>query len=87
VKLSSGEYLVAGKQVATFTDAEEKAVGLEAVVPFLLQSKLDERGARTVPAPNWQSQVMTSERLVTGQNPQSAHAVGQAIVAAAQASK
>lgn len=80
VKLSNGAYLVAGKQVATFTNSEERAVGLAEVVPFLLQSRLEQRGAQVSPAPNWQSHAMTSERLVTGQNPQSAHAVAKAIV-------
>lgn len=80
VKLASGAFLVAGKQVAAFTNSEEQAVGLTKVVPFLLQSKLEERGARVSLAANWQSQAVVSERLVTGQNPQSAHAVARGIV-------
>ena len=80
VKLASGAFLVAGKQVAAFTNSEEQAVGLAKVVPFLLQSKLEERGARVSLAANWQSQAVVSERLVTGQNPQSAHAVARGIV-------
>jgi putative intracellular protease/amidase len=85
VKLSSGAHLVSGKRVAAFTNAEEQAVGLTEVVPFLLQSKLQERGAKLEPAANWASHALTSERLVTGQNPQSAHAVGRAIVELARA--
>lgn len=80
VKLSSGAYLVAGKQVSAFTNEEERAVKLEAVVPFLLADKLVERGAVHLPAPNWQAQVVVSERLVTGQNPASAAKVAQAVV-------
>lgn len=85
VTLSDGSYLVAGKDVAAFTNAEEETVGLAKVVPFLLQSKLAERGARVHPAGNWQSSVQVSGRLVTGQNPQSARAVGSAIVDVARA--
>jgi len=58
ITLSTGEYLVAGKQVAAFTNEEEMAVGLTEVVPFLLESTLIERGAQVVKAPNFQAQVM-----------------------------
>jgi putative intracellular protease/amidase len=80
VRLASGAYLVAGKEVAAFTNEEERAAGLAEVVPFLLADKLTERGAMHKPAPNWQKQVITSERLVTGQNPASASAVAEAMV-------
>jgi putative intracellular protease/amidase len=80
VRLSNGAYLVAGKTVSAFTDAEEQAAGLTSVVPFLLSSTLAKRGAIMQSAPNWQAQVSVSERLVTGQNPASATAVAQALV-------
>lgn len=76
LKLSNGDYLVEGRRVAAFTDDEEKAVGLDGVVPFLLASTLRERGAILVPAPNWQENVVVDGRLVTGQNPASANGVG-----------
>ena len=79
VKLASGAYLVAGKQLAAFTNDEEREVGLTDVVPFSLADKLVERGAVQQPAPNWQVNVVVTERLVTGQNPQSAKGVGEAI--------
>ncbi|MGO4261852.1 type 1 glutamine amidotransferase domain-containing protein [Lysobacter sp. TAB13] len=79
VTLSNGAYLVAGKRVSAFTDEEEAAVGLSDVVPFLLASTLRERGALHQPAPNWSRQVVVDGRLVTGQNPQSAGAVGAAL--------
>ncbi len=82
LKLSDGRYLVEGKQLAAFTDDEERAVKLEDVVPFLLASTLQQRGAIHRPAGNWQAQVVTDGRLVTGQNPQSAHGVGEAMLAA-----
>lgn len=80
VRLSNGEYLVAGKEISSFTDAEEKAVGLESVVPFLLESTLKERGARHTKAPNFQKHVVIDDRLVTGQNPASADGVGDAVL-------
>lgn len=53
---------------------------LTQVVPFLLESKLIERGARFTKAPDFQQHVVVSERLVTGQNPASAAAVAEALV-------
>ena len=78
-KLSDGNYLIKGKRVAAFTNQEEDAVGLSRVVPFLLASKLQERGAKHIPAPNWAAQVVVDGHLVTGQNPASATGVGQAM--------
>lgn len=80
VRLSNGDFLVKGKTVAAFTNAEEEAVKLTSVVPFLLESKLLERGALHVTAPNFVVNVQTSARLVTGQNPASARGVAQAVV-------
>lgn len=82
VRLADGSYLVAGKDVAAFTDDEERAVGLAEVVPFLLASTLAARGARHLPAPNFAANVVASARLITGQNPASARGVGEALVAA-----
>jgi putative intracellular protease/amidase len=79
VKLSDGSYLVAGKRLASFTDEEEAEVQATKIVPFLLASTLKARGALHQPAANWSSNVVVDGRLVTGQNPASAHGVGEAI--------
>ncbi len=78
VTLANGQFLVAGKDVAGFSDAEEKALKLEAVVPFLLETELVARGARYTKADLWQPHVVVDGRLVTGQNPASAAGVGEA---------
>jgi Putative intracellular protease/amidase len=44
VRGKDGEYLVKGKRVTGFTNAEEEAAGLTEVVPFLLEDRLKERG-------------------------------------------
>lgn len=80
VKLSNGKYLVEGKDINGFTDAEEKAVGNDKIVPFLLESKLKERGGKFYGGKNWEDKVVVADRLITGQNPQSAHSVGRKIV-------
>ena len=79
VKLSGGNYLVAGKRVAAFTNEEEEAMELSETVPFLLESRLVERGAVMQKAPNFESSVVTDERLVTGQNPASAEGVAKEV--------
>ena len=79
MKLTGGAYLISGKQLAAFTDEEERAVKLDRVVPFMLESTLRQRGALHKTAPNWQCNVMVDDRLVTGQNPASAELVGKEI--------
>lgn len=81
ITLSDGAPLVAGKRVAGFTNEEEAAVQLTDVVPFLLADELEGKGATHVAGPNFTEQVIVDERLVTGQNPQSATRVGREVVA------
>jgi len=82
VTLSDGRPLVEGRQVSAFTNDEEQAAGLRDVVPFLLQTRLEELGAKHSYGPNFAEHVVTDGRLVTGQNPASATAVAQQILAA-----
>ena len=69
VRGKDGEYLVKGKRVTGFTNAEEEAVGLTAIVPFLLEDRLKERGGIYSKAANWAPYVQLDGKLVTGQNP------------------
>jgi putative intracellular protease/amidase len=71
VRGKDGEYLVKGKRVTGFTNEEEEAVGLTAVVPFLLEDRLKERGGIYSKAANWVPYVQVDGKLVTGQNPAS----------------
>ena len=79
-RLSDGTPLISGKTVAGFTNEEEAAVELTDVVPFLLADKLTEQGAHHVDAAPFTEHVEVDGRLVTGQNPQSARAVGAEVV-------
>ena len=79
VRLSSGAHLVAGKKLAAFTNAEEADMHAVDIVPFLLASALVDHGALHQPGDNWSTQVVTDGRLITGQNPQSAAGVGEAL--------
>lgn len=82
VTLSDGTYLIDGMTVTAFTNEEERARGLQDVVPFLLESRLRERGAEFDGAENWQENVVVSDRLVTGQNPASAREAALACIRA-----
>lgn len=79
-KNSGGESLVKGRRAAAFTDAEEREVQLDRVMPFLLESRLRELGATVDTAPNWQVKVVVDDKLVTGQNPQSSLATAEAVI-------
>jgi putative intracellular protease/amidase len=71
VRGKDGEYLVKGKRVTGFTNSEEEAVGLTAIVPFLLEDRLKERGSIYSKTASWVPYVQVDGRLVTGQNPAS----------------
>jgi putative intracellular protease/amidase len=71
IQLSSGEYLVKGKNITAFSNSEEEALGTDKKVPFLLETALVEKGAIYSCAANWQSYVVVDERIITGQNPAS----------------
>jgi len=79
-KMSNGKLLVEGRQLAVFTDSEEKAAKLDHLMPFLLESKLKEQGATVVAGPNFEKQVVVDGKIVTGQNPQSSEGVAQAVM-------
>jgi len=77
--LKDGTYLIAGKKVAAFTNKEEDAVGLSDLVPFSLQDSLCERGCSYIETDPWTVNVQSDNRLVTGQNPQSAYKVAEVV--------
>ena len=78
-RCADGSLLVEGKRMAAFTNSEEEAVQSTNVVPFLLASTLNMRGARHQPAADWANNVVVDGRLITGQNPQSAASLGEAL--------
>ena len=72
VRGKDGEYLVKGKRVTGFTNAEEDAIGLTAVVPFLLEDRLKQRGGIYNKGASGAPYVQVDGKLVTGQNAASA---------------
>jgi len=77
VTLSDGTPLVRGRKLAAFTNEEEDAVQLTGVVPFALQSKLEQLGATHIGAPKFTPHAVRDGLLITGQNPPSSVLVAQ----------
>jgi putative intracellular protease/amidase len=85
VKLGNGRYLIEGRKLTGFSWKEEVAAKRDEAVPFSLEDELRKRGATysaaTIP---FASHVVEDGRLITGQNPMSARAVGKAVVSKLQ---
>ncbi|MEZ9511958.1 type 1 glutamine amidotransferase domain-containing protein [Vibrio breoganii] len=80
IKLSNGETLLQSKSVTGFTREEEIDFGTINDIPFLLEESLARSAARFNKVQPWQELVIVDERVITGQNPTSASAVGKALV-------
>jgi putative intracellular protease/amidase len=79
VRLSDGSYLLAGKNVSSFTNDEEENYA-KADVPFMLESALTGQGAVFHKAAPWQPFSVADGLLVTGQNPASAKGVAEKMI-------
>jgi len=75
-----GAPVVQGKRLTAFTNAEESAVELDKFMPFLLESRLRDLGARFEVADKWADHVVVDGRLVTGQNPQSSGSAAREVI-------
>jgi putative intracellular protease/amidase len=84
VKNASGEPLVKGKAVTGFSNSEEDAVQLSAIVPFLVEDMLKDNGGHYSKKEDWQVHVITDGHLITGQNPGSSAETARALLAALQ---
>jgi putative intracellular protease/amidase len=80
ITLSNGEKLLASKSVTGFTREEEIDFGTINDIPFLLEESLARGAARYSKVQPWQELIIVDDRVITGQNPTSAHGVGKAIV-------
>lgn len=80
VRDTNENFFIAGKEVTGFTNSEEEAVGLAGTVPFLLENRLAERGARVSKAEDFSAHVRTDGTLVTGQNPNSSRPAAEELL-------
>jgi putative intracellular protease/amidase len=79
ITLSSGEALLASKKVTGFTREEEIDFGTINDIPFLLEEALTRKAAQFNKVQPWQELVIEDQRVITGQNPTSAHKVGEVL--------
>ncbi len=82
VKLSDGSYMLANKQVSSFTNQEELFLIPDAatIFPFLLEDKLRQQGATPILGKTYLEQVSHDGNLVTGQNPWSVWKTAETVI-------
>lgn len=80
IQMEDGKPFVAGKKLTSFTDEEEYMTKLENLVPFMLESRLNEQGAMHQAAESYTEHVVVDGKLVTGQNPMSSIATAAAVI-------
>lgn len=78
IKDENNEPLISGKVVTGFTNHEEELNGTVNMVPFMTQDALSQKGAIVEVEQSFTPVVKVDNRLLTGQNPQSARALGKA---------
>jgi putative intracellular protease/amidase len=71
---------IAGIRLTGYSDAEEEAVNLTNVVPFLLEQALGASGAAYVSGPPFGSHAVEDGRFLTGQNPASSLALARMLI-------
>lgn len=84
VTLSNGDNIMKNITVTGFTYEEEKDFGTLAKIPYLLEESLTRVAGQYSKKAPWSAFIIEQGRVITGQNPQSAAAVGQAMVAQLQ---
>ncbi|TLU99002.1 type 1 glutamine amidotransferase domain-containing protein [Dyadobacter luticola] len=81
VKLSDGSLLIQDKYLTGFSNVEEALMSFVSEVPFYLEDKLKEQGAHFTKAMiPFMEFIELDERLITGQNPNSARKVASKAV-------
>ena len=84
IRTPEGDCFVKGKKLTSFTNPEENANGTSSIVPFMLETALENEGALFEDGGLWADHVVVDGRLLTGQNPMSALSLGKAILKALQ---
>lgn len=82
VKNSDNSYMVGGKAITGFSNAEEEAVQLTDIVPFLLEDELKKRGAEYQCVADWNPFAVQDGLVITGQNPASSELVAEKLLQA-----
>lgn len=80
LKLKNQQYLISGKKITGFTNAEEVLSGKLRKVPFLTEKEAKKAGAHFVQKFPFMSHAVRDGRLITGQNPMSGHVVAKLLI-------
>ena len=79
VKRSNGEYLVKGLNLTGFKNDEDSEIELPHHLLFSVEDELKRRGAKYTSKANWEPNVVIDGPLMTGQSPNSAVPLAQAL--------
>ena len=79
-KNGNGNSVLRNRSVTGFANTEEAAVGLSAIVPFLVEDMLQQNGGHYSKLADWQPYVVTDGALITGQNPASSAPAASALL-------
>lgn len=84
VQSENGDFFVSNKALSSFTNDEELFLipTAKEIFPFLLQSKLEERGADFLAGENYLNNVVIDGNLITGQNPWSVWELAESTIRA-----
>lgn len=79
-----GGFILKGRKVTEFSNAEEKAGQMDKAVPYSLEDALQKNSGGLYTAGElWKSHVVVDGNLITGQNPGSSAETADAVVKAA----
>ncbi len=79
---ANGNSLLEGRQMAGFSNSEERASGFADVVPFSLETELKARGAHYQSGADFEPFALRNGNLITGQNPASSQRVAELLITA-----
>jgi putative intracellular protease/amidase len=86
IKLSDNSLLLKDRKVTGFSNIEEQLVELDKVVPFLTENELVARGGIYSKHDDpWKPYVVSDDRLITGQNPDSTALLAEEVLAKLEA--
>jgi len=76
----NGYPVIFDRRLTAFSNCEERDMGFDGIMPFLLEDRLRAQGARFSAESSWHPHVVVDGNLVTGQNPDSAPKAAEALI-------
>ncbi len=78
-KTKDNKPIIEGKNITAFSNDEEKLSETEDIVPFLLENRLKDSGAKYSCGKPFSSYIIENDNLITAQNPQSSEDFAKAV--------